>query len=563
MISIINLINKLNLTRYFNVLHPQNIISNNVLSNNVLPNNVLSIKNKLLIKSNLYKIFSNYFNISIISISSILLSWYIGNNNYSVFASLLLNVMFLKQINYYIDTIKEKEYMKGLQIGKSNIIIDESAEWLNIILKKFWNFYEPILCEEIRKNTKSALEEIKVNIINGLEFGKLTFGKNPPYIISAKVNNKINNRIILDINIGLNAPDLDIILYANINYINLPFGIREIFFEGKLRVELDLIPDFPHVETCLFTFLEKPTILLNIVPLKINLMNIPGISLILDTIIKNEINSNVVYPNHQIIKLLEKKNIIQKKSGGIILIKITDLIIKDFNISENNLGIEFSTNIFNYKTDIQKNKIYSILVDKNLDIDILFIKIYNKLILNNIVAKTFYKLSELKKDYEINILKKSKIKIQTELLPYCSNEIESNNGVLHIIIHSAQDLIGMNNNGLSDPYCIIYNKNKEIFKTNIIRNSLTPIWNNSIELIIDDINSNLTFKIYDYNDITLDKIMSSVSINLKENINTENKWYQMDKGLICISLLFNKVQIPEEFKNITSNITKKKLFILF
>lgn len=30
--------------------------------------------------------------------------------------------------------------------------------------------------------------------------------------------------------------------------------------QGKLRVEVDLVPDFPHAKTALITFLEKPII---------------------------------------------------------------------------------------------------------------------------------------------------------------------------------------------------------------------------------------------------------------------------------------------------------------
>lgn len=55
---------------------------------------------------------------------------------------------------------------------------------------------------------------------------------------------------------------------------------------------------------------------------------------------------------------------------------------------------------------------------------------------------------------------------------------------------------------------------KCIFKTKIVYRNLNPTWNEHFQLAVDDINSELVFKVYDFDRLSHDDDMGEASVHL-------------------------------------------------
>lgn len=63
---------------------------------------------------------------------------------------------------------------------------------------------------------------------------------------------------------------------------------------------------------------------------------------------------------------------------------------------------------------------------------------------------------------------------------------QAHNGVAIIKVLRAEDLRAADLSGKADPYVIISTKSGEKAKSCVIRNNLNPIWNETLQLNIDD-----------------------------------------------------------------------------
>jgi len=90
-------------------------------------------------------------------------------------------------------------------------------------------------------------------------------------------------------------------------------------------------------------------------------------------------------------------------------------------------------------------------------------------------------------------------------------------GILSITIVDAKDLPSMDLNGKADPYTEIHFGGKKVFKTDIIKKTLTPVWNQTHKLLVRQSESNyqLTFKVWDWDKATHNDFIGEVNIDVK------------------------------------------------
>lgn len=80
-----------------------------------------------------------------------------------------------------------------------------------------------------------------------------------------------------------------------------------------------------------------------------------------------------------------------------------------------------------------------------------------------------------------------------------SKKIDCYSGVVRIWLHSGSNLLGLDRNGMSDPYCVIYYKGKRIKTTHYICRTRNPQWNSSVDIIVSDFTkTTLSFLVYDW-----------------------------------------------------------------
>ncbi|XP_054237230.1 extended synaptotagmin-3 [Indicator indicator] len=178
----------------------------------------------------------------------------------------------------------------------------ERVEWLNKILVQAWPYFGTIM----EKTFKEVLEpkiRAKHMHLKTCTFTKIHFGEKCPRINGIKAYTKEINRrqVILDLQICYIG---DCEIHMDISKFNL--GVKGIQLYGTLRVILEpLLTDAPFIGAVTLFFMQKPHLEINWAGMS-NLLDVPGINVMSDSLIQDFIASRLVLPNRVTVPL--KKN---------------------------------------------------------------------------------------------------------------------------------------------------------------------------------------------------------------------------------------------------------------
>ncbi|XP_054847690.1 extended synaptotagmin-2 isoform X2 [Eublepharis macularius] len=185
----------------------------------------------------------------------------------------------------------------------------ERAEWLNKTVKHMW----PFICQFIEKLFRETIEPAvrgASNHLSTFSFTKIDIGHQPLRINGVKVytENVDKRQIILDLQIsfvGNCEIDLEIKRYF------CRAGVKSIQIHGTMRVILEpLLGDMPLIGALSLFFLRKPLLEINWTGLT-NLLDIPGLNGLSDTIILDIISNYLVLPNRITVPLVSELQIAQ------------------------------------------------------------------------------------------------------------------------------------------------------------------------------------------------------------------------------------------------------------
>ncbi|KAF2841081.1 tricalbin [Patellaria atrata CBS 101060] len=166
------------------------------------------------------------------------------------------------------------------ELAKNRLETDnESLEWINSFLVKFWPIYAPVLCETIVNSVDQVLSTSTPAFLDSLRMKLFTLGTKPPRLehvktypkaqddivlmdwkfsfapndtsdlTSKQIKNKQNPKIVLEVRVGkgMISKGLDVI-------------VEDMAFSGLMRVKVKLQIPFPHIEKVEICFLGRPTI---------------------------------------------------------------------------------------------------------------------------------------------------------------------------------------------------------------------------------------------------------------------------------------------------------------
>jgi Ca2+-dependent lipid-binding protein len=166
------------------------------------------------------------------------------------------------------------------EMAKNRLESDnESLEWINSFLVKFWPIYAPVLCDTIIATVDQVLSTSTPAFLDSLRMKTFILGTKPPRLEHVKtypkaeddivlmdwkfsftpndtmdltarqLKNKINPKVVLEVRIGkaMISKGLDVI-------------VEDFAFSGLMRVKVKLQIPFPHVEKIEICFLERPVI---------------------------------------------------------------------------------------------------------------------------------------------------------------------------------------------------------------------------------------------------------------------------------------------------------------
>uniref|UniRef100_F6WTN0 Extended synaptotagmin-2 n=1 Tax=Ornithorhynchus anatinus TaxID=9258 RepID=F6WTN0_ORNAN len=185
----------------------------------------------------------------------------------------------------------------------------ERAEWLNKTVKHMW----PFICQFIEKLFRETIEPAVRGAnthLSTFSFTKIDMGHQPLRINGVKVytENVDKRQIILDLQIsyvGNCEVDLEIKRYF------CRAGVKSMQIHGTMRVILEpLIGDMPLVGALSIFFLRKPLLEINWTGLT-NLLDVPGLNGLSDTIILDIISNYLVLPNRITVPLVSEVQIAQ------------------------------------------------------------------------------------------------------------------------------------------------------------------------------------------------------------------------------------------------------------
>uniref|UniRef100_A0A8D0L3P3 Extended synaptotagmin-1 n=1 Tax=Sphenodon punctatus TaxID=8508 RepID=A0A8D0L3P3_SPHPU len=177
----------------------------------------------------------------------------------------------------------------------------EKAEWLNKILAQAWPFFgqymEKLLVENIAPSIRASNTHLQT-----FTFTKIDMGEKPLKIMGVKVHTGANKQqILLDLNVSYAG---DVQIDVEVKKFFCKAGVKGMQLHGMLRVILEpLIGDVPIVGALTMFFIRRPTLSINWTGMT-NLLDIPGLSSMSDTMIMDSIASFLVLPNRLLVPLV-------------------------------------------------------------------------------------------------------------------------------------------------------------------------------------------------------------------------------------------------------------------
>ncbi|XP_068777546.1 extended synaptotagmin-1 isoform X2 [Struthio camelus] len=177
----------------------------------------------------------------------------------------------------------------------------ERAEWLNKVLAQAWPFFgrymEKLLVENVAPAIRASNSHLQT-----FAFTKVDMGEKPLRILGVRSHPGTHKQqILLDLNISYVG---DVQIDVEVKKFFCKAGVKGMQLHGMLRIILEpLLGDVPIVGALTMFFIRRPTLDINWTGMT-NLLDIPGLSSVSDTMIMDAISSYLVLPNRLLVPLV-------------------------------------------------------------------------------------------------------------------------------------------------------------------------------------------------------------------------------------------------------------------
>ncbi|XP_074532053.1 extended synaptotagmin-1 isoform X2 [Halichoeres trimaculatus] len=187
----------------------------------------------------------------------------------------------------------------------------EKVEWLNKVLQQVWPFVgqylEKLLVETIAPSIRASSTHLQT-----LSFTKVDMGNKAMKVVGIKAHTENDKgQVLLDLYISYvgNAE-----INVEVKRYFCKAGVKGIQLHGMMRVILEpLIGDVPIVGAVTMFFIRRPKLDINWTGLT-NLLDIPGLNVMSDSMIMDAIASFLVLPNRLVVPLVQGLHVAQLRS---------------------------------------------------------------------------------------------------------------------------------------------------------------------------------------------------------------------------------------------------------
>lgn len=466
---------------------------------------------------------------------------------------------------------------------------NESLEWINSFLVKFWPIYAPVLCTTIVSSVDQVLSTSTPAFLDSLRLKFFTLGTKPPRMDHVKtypkaeddtvlmdwkfsftpndvmdltarqLKNKINPKIVLEIRIGKGviSKGMDVI-------------VEDMAFSGLMRVKVKLQIPFPHIEKVEICFLGKPDIDYVCKPLGgdtlgFDMNYIPG----LESFITEQIHGNLapimydpnVFPI-EIAKMLAGNPIDQ--AIGVLAVtmhgaqglKNSDKLAGTPDpyavVSLNSRDALGKTKTVKENANPRWNETVHVIITSLTDSLTLQVYDWNEYRKDKELGVATFALDQLEnitehENLQLEVMANGKLRgiIQADVrfFPVLegrkledggTEEVpESNTGIARFTVEQAKDLDGSKSLiGTLNPYAVLLLNGKEVLQTRKLKRTNAPVWDNgSKELLITDRKAaRLGLVIKDDRGIASDPILGTYQIKVDDMLQLMDKgqeWYNL------------------------------------
>lgn len=466
---------------------------------------------------------------------------------------------------------------------------NESLEWINSFLLKFWPIYQPILAQTIINSVDQVLSSATPAFLDSLKLKTFTLGTKPPRMEHVKtypkteddivmmdwkfsfspndthdmtarqIKNKINPKVVLEIRIGkaMISKGLDVI-------------VEDMAFSGIMRLKIKLQIPFPHIDRVEMCFLERPTIDYVCKPLGgdnfgFDINFIPG----LESFILEQIHGNLAPMMYapkffpiEVAKMLAGSPVDQ--AVGVLAVtlhgaqglKNTDNFagtVDPYAI----LSLSRRQELARTKTvpdnhNPRWNETHYIIITSfsdSLDIQVFDHNDFRK---SKELGVASFPLENIE---QLNVYENERIEVIADgkargvvscdlrffpVLETMKNEEgveepppKSNQGILRFTVEQAKDLDGTKSLvGMLNPYAVMFLNGKQVHSTKKLKRTNNPIWDNGSKeiLITDRKKTKLGVTVKDDRDLTGDQVLGKYQIKLDdllECMEQGKEWYHL------------------------------------
>lgn len=466
---------------------------------------------------------------------------------------------------------------------------NESVEWINSFLVKFWPIYQPVLAQTVVNSVDQVLSSSTPSFLDSLKLKTFTLGSKPPRMEHVKtypkaeddvvimdwmfsftpndtadmtarqLKNKINPKVVLEIRVGkaMVSKGLDVI-------------VEDMAFTGLMRLKIKLQIPFPHVEKIEMSFLERPTIDYVCKPLGgetfgFDINFVPGLESFIMEQIHGTLGPMMYAPNVfpiEVAKMLAGTPVDQ--AIGVVAITLHGAQgLKNSDkfsgtpdpyavVSLNRRQPLAQTKVVKENANPRWNETHYVIItsfNDSLDVDIYD---YNDIRKDKKLGSASFALENVEEVYEhenerLELTNDGKARgvlladirffpvLEPQKLEDGSLEPppESNQGILRFTVEQAKELDGSKSMvGLLNPYAMLLLNGKAVHTTKKLKRTNNPIWDNGSKeiLITDKKNAKLGVAIKDDRDIAGDQTLGTYQIKLEDMLELMEKgqeWYNL------------------------------------
>ncbi|XP_031701813.1 extended synaptotagmin-1 [Anarrhichthys ocellatus] len=208
----------------------------------------------------------------------------------------------------------------------------EKVEWLNKVLQQVWPFVgqylEKLLVETIAPSIRASSAHLQT-----LSFTKVDMGDKAMKVVGIKAHTENDKgQVLLDLYISyVGNVEIDV----EVKRYFCKAGVKGIQLHGMMRVILEpLIGDVPIVGAVTMFFIQRPKLDINWTGMT-NLLDIPGLNVMSDSMIMDAIASFLVLPNRLVVPLVPDLHVAELRSPlprGVVriyLLEAQNLAAKD------------------------------------------------------------------------------------------------------------------------------------------------------------------------------------------------------------------------------------------